>query len=307
MRSQPTRTPLLLPDIVFLHGMAGGHLERNGKRVWLSAPALWKGTIAEELQGALNPAGHLKLFHRPAAFYWRRRGFRVHEFTYDWRLSLDDAAARLEEFVASLGVPRVIIAAHSMGGCVACRWSALYPDSAASRVEHAYLFGVPVRGTFSAVEVLLGRFLLPRLVAAASPLNRKRVLAGLSRACAAMPGLVDLLPDPVLFPSAALLFERAHWPEGGAPEQQLLDRSLELKSALAASPLLARATILAADLWPTPGAVELVNGEIRIGRPALPGDGVVPVVSAGSPPGVRLRLPHAFLMFEPAGLRSVAK
>lgn len=296
------------PDIVYLHGMAGGRLERGGKRVWLSAPTLWKGTLARDIEGALNPDGHIKLFHRPAAFYWRRRGFRVHEYAYDWRLSLDEAAARLEDFVARLAAPRVLVAAHSMGGCVACRWSALFPESAARRVEWAYLYGVPVRGTFAAVEVLLGRFLLPRLVAGASLFGRKRVLADLSRACAAMPGLVDMLPDPAVFPSAGMLYDRVNWPAGCAPSQGLLDRSLELKAALRVSPILARSTILAADNWPTPAAVDRGEDGIRMatGRAArLPGDGVTALISAGDPPSIRLRFPHAFLLFEPAGLRAL--
>lgn len=288
--------------------MAGGHLERDGQRVWLSAPSLLRGSLAEELQGALSPAGHIKLFHRPAAFYWRRRGFRVHEFAYDWRLSLDDAAKRLEEFVTALEAPRLVIAAHSMGGCVACRWSTLFPVSFAGRVERAYFYGVPVRGTFSAVEVLLGRFLMPRLVAAASPFRRKEILAGLSKTCASMPGLVDLLPDPALFPSAGLLYQRSNWPEPCAPDQQLLDRALALKAAMPSSPILARSSILAAANWSTPGAVELApDGPLRIARPGIAGDGVTPAASAGEPPSVRLRFPHAFLLFEPEGLRAVGE
>jgi hypothetical protein len=55
--------------IVYLHGMAGGHLERDGRKVWLNASSLVRGTVAGELSGALNPAGHIKLFHRPAAIY----------------------------------------------------------------------------------------------------------------------------------------------------------------------------------------------------------------------------------------------
>lgn len=297
-----------LPGIVFIHGMAGGHLEReDGKRVWLNAATLFRGTLPEEIQGALNPAGQIKLFHRPAAYYWRRQGFRVYEFAYDWRLSLDDAAARLDSFIADLPDSRLIVAAHSMGGCVVCRWSSLFPQP--GRVEHAFFFGVPVRGTFSAVEVLLGRFLLPRLVAGASPFRRKQVLADLGKACAAMPGLVDLLPDPGLFPSAGLLYQHANWPEECAPAQSLLDRARSLKAAMPASPILARTTILAAANWPTPGAVELSAEGCRricLSRETVPGDGVTPAVSAG-PPVIQMRFPHAFLLFEPEGVRNVSR
>ena len=295
--------------ILFLHGMAGGHLERDGRNVWLSASGLMRGAIGSELQGALNPAGHIKLFHRPAAIYWRSRGFAVREFAYDWRLSLDAAAAQLRETIAAVPIAeRVLIAAHSMGGCVACRFSALYP-SEARRVERAFFFGVPVRGTFAAVEVLLGQFILPRLVAGASLFRRRtQVLADLSRACSAMPGLIELLPDPALFPSASILYERRYWPPECAPEQVLLDRALVLKREMPASPLLDRTTVLAASRWPTPVGVELAGGVLRLTRETAPGDRVTPFASATPRSGMdvhALRFPHAVLLFEPSGLRRV--
>lgn len=273
--------------IVYIHGMAGGHLERDGCRVWLSGRELARGSVAESLQGTLNPAGHLKLFHRPAALYWRCRGFAVHEFAYDWRASLDDAAARLRDTIASVpAAHRVRIAAHSMGGCVACRFSALYPDEYA-RVEKAFFFGVPVRGTFAAVDVILGRFALPRLVARASLRRpRKDVLHELSRATSQMPGLIDLFPDPALFPEAAKLYERSAWPPEFAPPRHLLDRSLALKPQLLASPILDRTTVLAS-----------------------PRDRVTTLSSALPRPGIPfhpLHLSHSFLLFELSGLRLVA-
>jgi pimeloyl-ACP methyl ester carboxylesterase len=276
--------------------MAGGHLEREGRKVWLSARGLVRGSLAGQLGGALNPAGHIKLFHRPAAMYWRSRGFAVYEFAYDWRRSLDEAAALLREALASLpSADRILIAAHSMGGCVACRFSALYPEEA-QRVERAFFFGVPVRGTFSAADVILGQFTLPRLVARASVFRpRWKVVQDLSRACAAMPGLIELLPDPALFPSAAALYDCSYWPAECAPAQELLDRSLALKSEMAVSPILDRTTVLAASNWPT-------HGE--------PGDGVTALASVlprAGMPHHPLRFPHAFLLFEPSGLRAVAE
>ena len=294
--------------IVFLHGMAGGHLQRDdGRKAWLGAAGLMRGSVAGDLRGPLNPAGHIKLFHRPATLYWRRRGFTVHEFAYDWRLSLDAAAERLREFIAALPDRRLIVAAHSMGGCVACRFSALYPEEAA-RVERAWFFGVPVRGTFSVVEVLLGRFLMTRLVAGASLFRRRgEVLGDLAQACAAMPGLIELLPDPALFPSASILYDRSNWPAQCAPEQALLDRALALKLEMPRSPILDRTIVLASANWRTPGAVERADGGLRLTGETVPGDRVAPFASTTPLPGMSvhpLRFPHAFLLLEPAGLRA---
>jgi pimeloyl-ACP methyl ester carboxylesterase len=295
--------------IVYLHGMAGGHLKREGgSKVWLSAAGLVRGSSIRELQGALNPAGHIKLFHRPAALYWRSRGLTVYEFAYDWRLSLDDAAWKLRDAVASLADRSLLIVAHSMGGCVACRFSALYPKEAA-RVERAYFFGVPVRGTFAAAEVLLGQFRMLRLIAGASLFRRKQVLADLRAAGAAMPGLIDLLPDPELFPAARVLYERRNWPPEGAPEQQDLDRALTLKREMLRSPILERTTVLAASNWATAGEVHLAEAK-RTRANTAPGDGVTPIASALPLAGMPLhplRFPHAFLLFEPSGLREVVR
>ncbi len=298
--------------IVYLHGMAGSHLERDDRKVWLSATGLVRGSLGDELQGALNPTGQIKLFHRPAAVYWRARGMTVHEFAYDWRLSLDEAALRLRDLIAAQPPEeRLLIVAHSMGGCVACRFSALYPEQA-ERIERAHFFGVPVRGTFAAVEVLLGQFMLPRMVAGASPFRRKQVLAELAAACAAMPGLIEMLPDPELFPSAAILYDRATWPAACAPEQALLDRALALKREMLLSPILQRVTVLAASNWPTPAGVELAaDGRgLRLSGETAPGDGVTPTTSATPLPAMKihaLRFPHAFLLFEPSGLWQVAR
>jgi pimeloyl-ACP methyl ester carboxylesterase len=297
--------------IVYLHGMAGGHLaQRDGRRVWLSAAGLVRGSVGEELSGALNPAGHIKLFHRPAALFWRRRGFGVQEFAYDWRLGLDEAASALRSTIASQAPSqRLIIAAHSMGGCVACRFSALFPDEAA-RVERAFFFGVPVSGTFSAVEVVLGSFALPRLVAAASWFrSRKRVLEEITSSCSQMEGLIELLPDPEVFPSAAILYDRRNWPAECAPPQSLLDRARALKAELPRSPILARTTVLAASNWSTPAGVAMGSGGLRLDGKRAPGDGVTLFASAAPLPGMkvhRMRYPHALLLFEASGLREVA-
>lgn len=292
--------------------MAGGHLEQSDggrRRVWLSAAGLVRGSVGEELGGALNPAGHIKLFHRPAALYWRARGYTVTEFAYDWRRGFDAAAERLRKVVAAATGERVIVAAHSMGGCVACRFSALYPAEA-RRVERAYFFGVPVLGTFSAVEVLLGSFALPKLVAGAALFRgRRRVLAEIRDSCAQMPGLIELLPDPESFPSAAILYDRANWPSASAPAQSLLDRARALKRELPLSPILARTTVLAASNWPTAAGVEMAAGGLRLDGVKAAGDGVTALASATPITGMtihRLRFPHAFLLFEPSGLRQVA-
>ncbi|MCC6540050.1 MAG: hypothetical protein IT162_21055 [Bryobacterales bacterium] len=298
-------------DLVYLHGMAGCHLRRpaDGHYVWLAAGALWRGSLGGDLAGPLEPAGHLRLVHSAAAAYWRWRGARVHEFSYDWRQSLDHSAAALARWIEQrLPAPRRYrVAAHSMGGCVVLRMAALFPE-VAGRVDSALLYGAPVRGTFAAVEVLLGRFLLTRLVArAAAPGKRQQTLETLCAATAAMPGMTDLLPDPAFYPSAALLYQSARWPAHCRPPQPQLDASLRTRQAMRA-PLPPWAVVAASPAWPTPCEAALdARGEVMLTPRRAPGDRVTLLDSAtagGQRPHTPLRLPHGFLLYEPAAWRA---
>lgn len=290
--------------------MAGCHLRRRADRrnVWLTAGTVWRGSLGAELGGLLEPAGHLRMVHGAASAYWRWRGVRVHEFSYDWRQSLDDSAAALARRIeAEVPAPRRYrIAAHSMGGCVAMRMAALFPP-VAERADAALLYGVPLRGTFAAVDVMLGSFLLPRLVAGISRGRRQQTLDELCAACAAMPGLTDLLPDPDCYPSAALLYESANWPLRCRPAQAQLDASLRMKSVLRAS-MPGWAAAAASQAWPTPCEVALdARGEIALTSRRAPGDAVTLLDSATAGaqlPLTALRLPHGFLLYEPAGWRA---
>ncbi|MBM3798102.1 MAG: hypothetical protein FJW31_29615 [Acidobacteria bacterium] len=234
----------------------------------------------------------------------------MHEFSYDWRQSLDDSAAALARWIqAELPEPRRYrIAAHSMGGCVAMRMATLFPR-VAERAGTALLCGVPLRGTFAAVDVMLGSFLLPRLVAGASFGRRRQTLDELCAACAAMPGLTDLLPDPDCHPSAALLYKTENWPVRCRPPQAQLDASLRMKQALRTAPP-GWATAAASRAWPTPCEVALdARGEVALTSRRAPGDVVTPLDSATAGaqlPLATLRLPHGFLLYEPAGWRAAS-
>ena len=134
------------------------------------------------------------------------------------------------------------------------------------------------------------------------------MLADIGNACAAMPGLADLLPDPAVYPSASILFDRRYWPPHCAPVQSVLDRALALKREMPLSPILDRTTVLASEAYATPAGVRLAGGQIQLSGETAPGDSVTLFSSAAPLPVLpvhRLRLPHAILLFEPSGLRAV--
>jgi pimeloyl-ACP methyl ester carboxylesterase len=93
----------------------------------------------------------------------KRRGYRVATFSYpSMRLALDEIAARLARFVATLGVPRVHLVGHSLGGLVVLSMLALHPRAPAGRIV---LMGTPVAGSRAAWQIArsrFGRFLVGR-------------------------------------------------------------------------------------------------------------------------------------------------
>jgi pimeloyl-ACP methyl ester carboxylesterase len=93
----------------------------------------------------------------------KRRGYRVTTFSYpSMRLALDEIAARLARFVATLGMPRVHLVGHSLGGLVVLNMLALHPRTPVGRIV---LMGTPVAGSRAALQIArsrVGRFLVGR-------------------------------------------------------------------------------------------------------------------------------------------------
>ncbi len=78
----------------------------------------------------------------------RRCGFAVHVYSYpSVRLSLTENAERLARYCASLGVPRVHIIAHSIGGLIALKMLETTPTISCSRLV---LAGTPYGDSFAA-------------------------------------------------------------------------------------------------------------------------------------------------------------
>jgi pimeloyl-ACP methyl ester carboxylesterase len=281
----PGATP---PEVVFLHGFLGAHLDERGgarARVWLSPEELVGGELAGRLllddaqARVVDAAGHLRAKYALAARSWESAGLVVHRFSYDWRRPVEQAADRLHLFIESLCLDRpdrqFALIAHSTGGLVAAAYARRHPVWA-DRVLRAVFMGVPLGGSYAPVEAVTGGHPLLRKLAW---LTERNDLDDLRRAAASMPGLMDMLPDPNRFPDAAPLYARDAWPGEVAPGQRSLDRSRNLKPAVLASPLLERTTQL---LSVSHGTVASLadDGELAGGPRTAPGDGTVPARSA---------------------------
>lgn len=312
-----------LPEIIFLHGIMGGHLAAHGSlggRIWLSPLAFAAGSVAGRLALAedgerdvnsrhvIYPDGLLRFVYEKPARKWRMRGFVVHEFAFDWRKSIASSAERLHLFVESLRLEnpakKFALVAHSMGGVVAALYASRHPEWSA-RVTQAIFMGSPLRGSYAPIEALMGTYpLFPKFALA----DRLDDVESFMRMARTLPGLLDMLPDPDLFPDAAPLYQRATWPESNAPAQMWLDQSRQVKRMLATSPLLETARLIASPRHATVGDVRVVGGKLQPGARNSPGDGTVPTRSAAGIPGTtvyRATFSHGDLPREPAVIEAV--
>lgn len=312
-----------LPEIIFLHGIMGSHLAAYGSlggRIWLSPLAFAAGSVADRLTlgddgtrdlnsgHVLYPDGHIRLVYEKAARKWRTRGFVVHEFAYDWRKPIANAADRLHLFIESLRLERpakkFALVAHSMGGLVAALYAARHPEWSGLVTQSIFL-GSPLRGSYAPIEALMGTYpLFPKFAL----VDRLDDLESFVRMARTLPGLLDMLPDPDIFPDAAPLYQRATWPEASAPAQMWLDQSRQVKRLLANSPVMETARLIVSPRHPTVGEVRVVDGKLQPGARNSPGDGTVPTRSAAGLPGVvayRATYSHGDLPREPAVIEAV--
>ncbi|HEU4835071.1 MAG TPA: alpha/beta hydrolase, partial [Pyrinomonadaceae bacterium] len=312
-----------LPEIILLHGIMGGHLAAYGGlggRIWLSPLAFAAGGVAGRLtlgndglqdltpDQILYPDGPIRLVYEKPARKWRMQGFVVHEFSFDWRKPITNAAERLHLFIEGLRLERpakkFALVGHSMGGCVSAVYAASHPEWA-SRISQAIFMGTPLRGSFAPIEAFLGTYSILPQAALVDFRNNLGQYVAMARS---LPGLIDLLPDPETFPNAAPLYERATWPTDSAPAQVWLDQSRQMKRVFATSPILETARLIVSPGVPTVGDVGVVGGKLQAGRRNLPGDGTVPTRSAAGVPALaiyRATSGHATMPREDSVIKAV--
>ncbi len=319
----PPKIDPSLPQIVLLHGVTDCHLaDVSGRRnrIWLDYLELIKGRYARCL--TLQPDGmsdqpnvHLETDgpvikkYKKALDGWRKLGFQSHVYCYDWRRSVFVAADMLNAFLRGLGTVqagrKVILVCHSMGGLVASAYAARHQNWD-TVVEHCVFVGSPLGGAYSAAVAILGK----------SPSFEKmdrlsifETLEDLQRMASSFPGLVDLLPNPELFPEAAEFYSTKGWPGAVKPRQEWLDHSLDVKGTVWTSPILAKSTHLVSLDFPT--VAEMPWNEDHIDR--VPnvmnreGDGAV-LTRSSLVPGLnafKIHGEHSMLCVEPTVIMAV--
>ena len=102
---------------------------------------------------------------------------------------------------------------------------------------------------------------------------------------ASFPGLIDMLPNPSLFPDAKDFYDNGSWPGEVQPAQKWLSQSKDLKKTLRESPILEKTKLFIslshgtlADMpWSTDNSTRVPG--VRNSK----GDGTVPAISAFVP------------------------
>jgi hypothetical protein len=194
----------LLDDVLWvdLVEIAAGHLTR------LALPA---GARLVALGAMLLNTLKLKLSLRIA-------GFDARMHPYDWRRSVGELAAALNERIdaEAAGAP-VMLVGHSMGGVVARVALARQRRPHVTRVVQ---LGAPNHGSYAPVLALRGLYPTVRKLAA---LDRRHSAEDLARLIfRTLPALHELLPDPVLA-GGVDLFDAGHWPDDALrPQPSLL-------------------------------------------------------------------------------------
>lgn len=285
-----------LPEIIYIHGIMGGHLANHrgsGSRVWFNFWAFAKGNVAEKLtlkkdgytdhhsKFTLAPDGHLRLKYAKAARQWRRDRFIVHEFSFDWRKPIESAADQLNAFIEQLAIGnpnrRFALVAHSMGGLVASIYVQRHPNWS-DRIQCAVFAGSPLGGSYAPIEAVLGVYPFFKTLAI---LSRHDDIPELRQLAATLPGLLEMLPNPMLFSDPVDYFTEAPWPGGPRPAQRWLDQSRNMKSVILSSPLLSRASGIVSREYATIASVVVDNNShMAAGPRTAPGDGTVPIRAA---------------------------
>ncbi len=270
----PRATVVVLPGIMGsnLDVVSGGDVDR----IWVHPWRILTGQFTRLEMGAdVRVAGPYRVYVPLMLALDVDHDVAPH--AYDWRLSLEESAARLAEHVTRLRARRrgpIHLVAHSMGGLVARHMIARHPDAWEAAGGRLVQLGTPNRGSYAISLVLSGHDRIVSWLALADLRNdRERIL----RMVQEFPSPWQLLPAPFadVDDDVDRLWDAARW---DAPDaQDLLARAREAHDVVATDAIdPARMDMVLGTGHPTPHRVRVLDdGSLRYGR-THHGDGKVP-------------------------------
>jgi pimeloyl-ACP methyl ester carboxylesterase len=262
--------------IVLLHGIMGSQIGKKSRGawdiVWLNPWAIQGGDMSD-LALVATPSrycarGLVPLFY---TLLWARLkywyGFKLVEFSYDWRTSVQEGSEKLVDLVAEETEGPVYLVAHSMGGLVA---RAALPKLD-SRVEKVIQLATPNYGSFQPVVTMRGQNeWLNKILA----LDGRPIASLISEVLSTFQGLYELMPAPKRF-SGVDLFNAQMWPDNPQINADILAKA---KTAIEQLPDPDNRFVLIAgsNQDTVTGMTRAANGEFSFTN-TNEGDGTVPL------------------------------
>lgn len=206
------------PWLVLIPDVFGSLLtDQRGTRLWLDEQSIAgyaRLDVSRPGAETVKPERLSRLFYGELRTHLERT-HHVLEFPYDWRLDLNDSAAKLARFVdAQVRSPRMgeqplRILAQGMGGLLVRAWHAGHADSWRRMIGRTgariVMLGVPNAGSFLPLRLFSGDETFGSLFSTSLPISEALALR---KVLARMPGVVQL--------QAGLVGDKAELDKDGA-------------------------------------------------------------------------------------------
>src|SRR6185436_5661839 len=215
-------------NVVVLHGILGGELTTfhagTLEPVWLRVFRLATGALAKlrleadgrtdaDHQLQVHASGILKKYYGELILSLSRN-WTVRTFWYDWRKSLEVAAADLSARIEGwFGSAPVHLVAHSMGGLVARtfiaqngkRWQEWGRTPNGSRL---IMLGTPNYGSFAIPQIFTG---IEQTIAMLARLDLRHSKEEIVEIVNSFPGLYQMLPSPAKNRDWERFYQSSSW------------------------------------------------------------------------------------------------
>lgn len=189
------------PVLILIPGILGSNLAKDGDEIYLNIRRIMAGRMTSLKADAtgVNATSLIGSFYSDFSKHFGN-DYDVAVFPYDWRLSLDGEAQKLNEYIKHLmdkapGMP-VKIVAHSMGGVLTRQFISKFKNDTWARItsnsQYKVLFlGSPLGGSFLIPEILVGKGKRIKQMAGLDIMNNTEELL---KIFSDYEGLLNLLP-----------------------------------------------------------------------------------------------------------------